>query len=444
MNENGYLRRFGGDNIALLGLFIVALFSAYLIVNSKSSVMLSEPIELPYTGLSVSVPHGNGWQSGKRWTFLNNAYTIGSSFAFNNRKPSAWALCRYRLAAATVGPQEWFEQRALEIDGRIVTTEHTETGSFVIDSAQISSAVLPINMLLGTVRLPNNHQFDIEIHENAGDVILAEETFSRMIDSIKFEGNRLSDIGADIISDLKSEEISGFLSDKKQQTFLFIDDAKRRTIGFEMVIIVAEGGENQFDIKAASMLYIRGPNAQEQIASFVSDDRFDEYTWKSEASGPDGTSSAELVLGSDGLMTVKKIGFGSLENSYRLSTAAVPDILLDFFFIKMLERSQKQARVDMVKSDGKITPTLITRVENEQESNANDDAAYVLKLDFLDGSGASEKLYLNSRMRVFERFVQLDEPYIFRDATIEQVMKEFPERAQEILESTSITRKDLL
>ncbi len=432
MNENGYLRKFGGDKIALLGLFVVALISAYLIVSSKSSIILSEPIELPYTGLSVSVPHGNGWQSSRRWTFQNNTFTVGSSFALNNRKPSAWALCRYRLAAETIGPQELFKNRALEIDGQLVTTDHIENVAFTIDCAYISNTRLPINVFLGTIRLPHNHQLDIEIHENGGDIILAEETFIRMVERVSFEGNELMDIGSEIISSLKSEGVSGFLNNQKQQSIFLIEDAKRRTIGYELFVIGNAGTENQKDIKAVSMLYLRGSNAQEQITSLSCDDKFDEFIWKSESLGPDDRSSAELVLNSDGVLTVKKFGFVSLESRYNLSKVAMPDVLLDFFFFKMFERNDRQAQVDMIRGDGRITPTLVTRIEKGQD-NIDNDAACILRLDFLDREGVSEKIYFDHDMRVFKRLVQLDEPYIFNDATLEQVLKEFPDRAQEIL-----------
>lgn len=443
MNEDGYLRKFGADKITLLSLFIIALFSAYLIVNSKSSIILSEPIELEHTGLSVSIPQGNGWQSAGRWTFRNNSYTLGSSFAPNNQRPSALALYRYRLVTETTDSQDWFKQKAMEIDGRLVSTDHIEYETFNIDCAYILNDRLGVNVFLGTIRLPHNHQFDIEIHENVGDVVLAEETFARMIKSISFKDNKLLDDGAAIISNVKSEEIRGLISNQKRQSIFLIGDAKKRTIGFEIVVVAVDVTENKSEIKAASMLYLRGPNAQEQIASYKSNGNFDEFTWKSQAFDQDGTSGAELVLDSNGLLTIKKIGFGSVENTCYPGTASIPDILLDPFFVKLLESDQQKAQIDMIKDNGKITPTLITRIENIQDDTTDNNAAYILRLDFLD-NGSSEKIYLDRDMGVFERLVQLDEPYLFKKATVEQVTKEFPERAEEILQITQNTNKNAL
>lgn len=443
MNEDRYLRRFGADNIALLGLFIIALFSAYLIVNSKSSIILSGPIELEHTGISVSIPQGNGWQGNGRWIFRNNSFTLGSSFALNNQRPSAWALYRYRLVTETASPQDWFERKAMEIGGRIVSTDHIKNETFDIDCAHILNNRLGVNAFLGIIRLAHNHQFDIEIHENAGDVMLAEETFAQMIKSISFKDDKLLDDGAAIISNVKSEGIKGLISNQKQQSVFLIDNAGKHTIGFEIVVVAVDVTENKSEIKASSMLYLRGPNTQEQIASYKSNGNFDEFTWKSQAFDQDGTSGAELVLDSNGLLTIKKIGFSSVENTCYPGTASIPDILLDSFFVKMLESNQQKAQIDMIKDNGKITPTLISRIENVQDDTTDNNAAYILRLDYLD-IGSYEKIYLDRDMKVFERLVQLDESYLFKKATVEQATKEFPERAEEILQITQNTNKNVL
>jgi hypothetical protein len=60
MDKTYDIRKIGGDKIALLGLFVVSLIIAHAIVVSKSAILLSEPITLADTGLSVSMPLGNG------------------------------------------------------------------------------------------------------------------------------------------------------------------------------------------------------------------------------------------------------------------------------------------------------------------------------------------------------------------------------------------------
>ena len=69
MNDTYRIRRPGGDKIALLGIFVVALLTARLVVALKSAIVLSGPIELTHSGLSLSMPAGNGWQSEEKWKY---------------------------------------------------------------------------------------------------------------------------------------------------------------------------------------------------------------------------------------------------------------------------------------------------------------------------------------------------------------------------------------
>ena len=59
MDKTYNIKNIGGDKIALLGLIVVSLLIARFIVVSKSVILLSEPITLTDTGLSVSMPEGN-------------------------------------------------------------------------------------------------------------------------------------------------------------------------------------------------------------------------------------------------------------------------------------------------------------------------------------------------------------------------------------------------
>jgi len=155
MDKTYDIKKIGGDKIALLGLFVLSLLIARLIVASKSALILSEPIILAHAGLSVSMPSGNGWKSEKRWKYHENAssFSLSSSFAPGSGKPTAWAHCRYLLAAETTTPQMRF-----------------------------------------TAKLPNNHQLDIEVHQIMGDAEMAELTFKRIVKSLNFESTTAEDI----------------------------------------------------------------------------------------------------------------------------------------------------------------------------------------------------------------------------------------------------------
>jgi len=181
--------KIGGDKIALLGLFIIALLIARIIVASRSALVLSEPITLTDTGLSVSMPAGNGWKSEKQWRYHENAFSLSSNFALGSSRPTAWAQCRYLLAAEMTTPQMRFEQKALEVEGQIVKMDQTKTDIFTFDWALIEKPQTPLSFIFGTAKLPNNHQLDIEVHQIMSDDEMAERTFKSIIKTLSFEDN---------------------------------------------------------------------------------------------------------------------------------------------------------------------------------------------------------------------------------------------------------------
>ena len=192
MNDTHGTRRLGGDKIALLGLFVVALLTARLIVASKSALRLSEPIRLSDAGLSVSMPAGNGWQNQKQWRRLDNdnGFMLSSSFAPGSRKPTATVICQYLLAAEPTAPQMRFEQKAVEVGAVVVRADLMQTDTLVVDWAHVTGEEMPLTLFLGTARLPDNRQLDIEVYEITGNAELAERVFKRIVNSLKFEDGR--------------------------------------------------------------------------------------------------------------------------------------------------------------------------------------------------------------------------------------------------------------
>jgi len=190
--------KIGGDKIALLGLFIVAMLIARLIVASKSALILSEPIKLAYAGLSVSMPAGNGWKTEKRWRYREDTFSLSSSFAIGSNRPTAWANCRYFLVAETATPQMRFEQKAFELEGRIAKIDQTKTDTLIFDWALIEKPQTPLSFIFGTAKLPHNRQLDIEVHQIMSDAGMAERTFKRIVKTLSFKDNQLLKVVSEI------------------------------------------------------------------------------------------------------------------------------------------------------------------------------------------------------------------------------------------------------
>ena len=433
INNVGAVREPPVHNIALLGLFIAALLMAHLIVVFKSRISFSDPIRLSQMGLSVSMPVGQAWQSDSQWQYQENMFSVSSLFPRGSDRPTTRANCRYLLSAETTTPQMRFEQMASGIDAVIAETNQTQTDTLTIDWTHIDKPEVYFSMFFGTVRLPDNRQLDIEVNQIAGDGELAERVFKHIIETLKFEDNQLLKAGTEIVAEIKSRGLDGFLGNQNRQAYFLIKDAKMRTIGFTMDVLVDSGADDQPNIQAAGLSYIRAQNSFKHATSFQCSNNLDEFVYKSEASDRTGRIGTETIMDGRGVMTVRKFQAKPDEKTYRLGPAAIPEVFLDQILMQMLESGTSQIIVDIIESGGKITPTLIAAIEVAKDLTADEDAAYAFMLELLDGRGYSEKIYLNDRKQIYLKLARQDNIYILERAEVESVVREFPEHAENIL-----------
>jgi hypothetical protein len=337
-------------------------------------------------------------------------------------------------------PEELFKQRAEDMTGSVVNTGIIRVDSLVINWARIEKPEVLLNMFVGIARLPNNRQLDIEVSESTGDFALIEEVFKSIVQSVQFDDNQLLQAGAEIVTGLKNKGINSFVDSQGRKAFFLIGDSSRRTIGFTMDVLVSYRFYEKFNIRGASLVYIRGRNAQERATSFRSDNRFDEFAWKSEVHSRLGRSGTEIILDETDIMTVEKIGEESRKKNYYLSAAAIPEVFLDELFFQVLDIDEEEIIIDLIEANGKITPTLISRIEVDDDSIADDNTAYILKLEFLDGRGFYQLIYFNEKKQSYEKLVQQEEVYVLTSTTIEDIKKGFPERAKDLPDTNKMIR----
>lgn len=445
MDDTHGIKKHEYDKIALLGLFVLSLLMAYLIVAFRSKLLFSDPIRLSQTGLSVSMPSGRSWQSDKQWNYQDNMFSVSSLFPRGSDRPTAWASCRYLLSAETATPQMRFKQRASAINAVVMQTNQIQTDTLTIDWVRMDIPELYFSMFLGTSRLPDSRQLDIEVGQIAGETEKAERIFKRIIESLKFEDNRLLKNGAEIIAEIKRRGINSFLNNQNRKAYFLIKDEKKRNIGFTMDVLVesvvnGSAPGDKPNIRASGQFYIKGQNPVDHITAFQCSNNLDEFVYNSETHSRTGRSGAEIVLDTAGVITINEFQAQLDEKSYQLGPAMLPDVFLDPLLMQMLESEKKQIIIDIIEATGKIIPTFLAVIEIKDAADADEDTAYAFELKLLDGRGFSEQLYLNDQKQVYKRLARHDSLYILERTGAENIAREFPEHAKRILRNNQMLR----
>ena len=426
--------------VAFLAIFVAALISARLIVALRSAVVLSEPIRLAHTGLSVCMPQGNGWNSAQKWEYKQDAFILFGAFAPGSSRPTASARCDYVFPNEIIDLAKRFERRQREIGGEIVEKGQIKSGLVTIDWVRIERADAWSNWIFGTAELPYNRRINIEVRESAAEVDLARDVFKAIAKSLSITDSPLIEAAATVIAQMKDKGLAGSLNNKNRQGLFLIGDWRRRIIGFTTDILIDTGGASELNIEAMGLYYTRGPFLHEEMTSFQSDNRFDRFTWKTESVAAE-RSSIEIVLKDEGLLTVTKSGEPNGASSYHTGDTAAPEVLLEQLLAQIIDCGIEEALVDVITPDARIVPIHISQIK-PQDTTADQSDPYMIKLMPLSGRGFFQLIYLDSQKKISrteqQSFERIEDRYYFNRAEPEDVAKRFPERSEFILQSDKL------
>jgi hypothetical protein len=446
--------RYGADKIALFGLLVLSLLIAQFLTTSRSAVVLSEPIGLSYTGLSVSMPSGKGWGTEKQWKYYENGFILSGVFLPVPPRPTATIQCRYLLAAPQTGVDVRFQQEAGAVDGEVAETGQLQVDTLTVHWAHIKEQQAQHTIFFATAQLPNGRQLEIELHQTTGDTDFARRAFMGIAESLKFEDTPLLAAGGQVVAQIKDKGLGEFFRppEKSSQNgaavegrrdFFLIKDADVKTIGFTMDVLAfaqqvpqAPGDStiSSMDIQLASLLYVRDKYPQEQVSIFKCENSLNEFFWKSESRSLAGATAAEITMQQGGVITVTQLSPKPGRKDYQLGPAAIPDILFGQLLSQMLDDNREEIIVDLIDAEGKIIPTVISKIRIDDVADLEGQVQFAFELKFLDGRGFYETVYLDDNRQIKKRILHQHGLYILERTDAQTILKQFPERAKYILQ----------
>jgi len=434
MNGNNRLKKLEADKIALLVLFVLALLIAQIIITTRSKLEFPEPIELPYTGLSISIPIGNGWESDKKWHYDENVFSLSSYLFIGSEKPSAGILCRYLLAPEVISPEIWFERKAAECDGVIEEVNRIQKEKLNIDWAHIENPDTLLSISLGTVELPYDRRLNIEVHQMTLETGLARKVFEQVVESLVFQANQKLDTGKEIVAKIRNEGLDSYLDIKSKRANFLIRNSRKRNIGFALEVLVDSKSTDDFNIQAASHFYLTGRDNREQRALYQGKNNIEEFVWQSQILGTTEKTYAKTVLDEAGIITIVKYSNIEIEEKrYKFGPTMIPEIFIESILSQMLQDDINEIIIDIIDSEGRIIPIYISSIEADKGIAENYDAAYVFRIDFNSEQDFFEHVCLDQKKQISRIILQQDQQYTLESTSLKNIAEAFPERADIIL-----------
>ncbi|MEE9365588.1 MAG: hypothetical protein V3W44_02780 [Dehalococcoidales bacterium] len=392
------IKKYSLEEVALLVMFAFGLLVAGLIVALRGRIDMSEPLELPHSGLAVSLPVGHGWKPPAGWSYdTANEFNLSTHLRVGNEL-AAIVHCRYFLASPEIDPEQ-------VLTGRISAErlQVVRSGQIIDDVdvrwAQAGGPGRMADTFLGIAALPHGRILEIGVRAPL-DRHLASKVFRLMVKGIVFESDELISRGVDFIRRFRSQ---GFADISQQQnavdaeSIYLIRDALDEPRGFQIETFRKNAERGDWSsIIAERIHYTVGARGQPSKSYFECTDRLDRFIWQS---GPTsrrapGAITTEIELAGDGSMRVSS-ATSSKESRYRPGDHAVAEMLIGPFTRAFLDAYENEALIDLILADGTIIPAVISTVDTSLDTEDKWGAAYSVRVRFLLGGDAYVQTYFD-------------------------------------------------
>lgn len=450
MSYKEVIRKYGADKIFLLGLFALSLVLAFWIVSSRKSIVLSKPVEIPETGVSVRMPDGHGWISNENWQQSEDALVLNSIYQPGSKSALIDANCIYRLVSFRETGQQWLG--SLGVDANEIEYGNIQTGEGELEWANIRGGQEQAGILAATMPLENGRWFDLEILYVGWEEQLAKEALNKIASSIVIEKNDLLDRGIAAVKRIKAAGLDKIINETNEPQCYLIKDTKNRDVGYSVEAVLKTAGGNGSEIHSASFAYLTSPYNLESASMFKSDADLGKFLWESETEqrkavllkrgnlviqGPTEIIKANNTLTcEEDRLTINRLENENVRFEKRISEAAIPGAIGEAVYIEMINSGVEKLIADVIFENGKIVPVVLTVQKDEQNG-------HTVKMKYL-GTNDEEETYLDENMRVTKKLLRQNIEFALEPAEVEELVRRFPERADFILQRIATMKQGKL
>ncbi len=414
--------------IALPALLVISLLAARLVMNTKTGLKMTGPVELNRLGLSVHMPSGNLWKSDEKWNYENNSFVIKSFYNIAAVLNKPYAQCRYLFAANPIPPRQRLEE--------IPSETKIETGQITSNNLVINWAIVNtsgIQIILGVCDLSAGRQIEIEVMQTSDESELAREIFEKIAKSIEFNDNGLLETGIKFITRLKDGELINSLDFNSRPSSIFnITDSHSRSIGFMLDTIAALKTDSNTVINAAEYYYLKSPSPQEQVSYFSGSPDLTQFKWQIENDSRTGKKGTEIIADGSGIVSIRRLRTGSIferrigkaaDQTVLLSKIALPEDILDTALVKFLDIDEKNMVIDVIRSDGDIIPAYIEKLPAENPDISS------IKFEWLNENSYWQQNFYDNSNKIVKIVLSLEGVYNLNRSDVNEIARLFPERS---------------
>ncbi len=393
------IRKYSLEEVALLAMFAFGLLIAGLIVVRRGRIEMSEPVELPHSGLSLSLPAGPGWERSAGWSYETSTseFSLSARLRVGNQLGGV-VHCRYLLASAETDPEQVLTERLAAATLQAARWDRIDN-DVTVHWVEAGRPGRVADTFLGVAALDHGRVLEISVRAPV-DHLLADKVFRLIAESVVFVSDEFISRGAGFVRRFRSRGLGDIIQQQKVadgESIYLINDAVGKPAGFRIETFRKSAeGSDWSSVAVERIHYTVGTRGQASKSHFECTDRLDRFIWQSgrmSRRAPHAIAT-EIELADDGSMHIRG-ATSSQELTYRPGEHAVAEILIDQVTRAFLGAYENEALIDLILADGTIIPAVISTVDVSRDTENKWGAAYSVRVRFLHGGEAYVQSYFD-------------------------------------------------
>jgi hypothetical protein len=437
MKTKAVTKKYSVAEVVLLITFAFSLLVGYYIVQKRQKISLSPPIGLDYTGVSVSIPSGEGWKSSGPWRFRENDsdYMLSAQLASRGHV-LAIVRWRYVLAPEKTTTYKLLKKRAADGGAEIIKTSHYSVGSILIEWAQATVPGGLKNVFFGIAQLDNGRTIEVDAMAPL-DIDLAKLIFRRVCNSLRYRPNDLLDKGDKFIANIKNFGAVNLVEKDTGSTWekvYIVDDSSGNTTGYSLETFNKINPPiDSMNIKLDKRKYLSYENGWvKENTFFKCNNRFDDFFMQTRLSSSDTDRRHMIVIDYSSLDGMKIVSQALSEDLVCWpGSNIVPEVLLDSILPAYIDCEYTDMMIDTVRPSGQIVPVLVSKIGPEQAKKLDPKAHYAVRLDFLD-LNRHQKILFDQDKNIIKKISSPKEAQIWLKSDRKTLLEKFPNNIENI------------
>ena len=390
--------------ISLLAIFMLGLLMAHWIVRVRSRIDLSDPIDLPGSGLSVSLPVGHGWNKTPAWQYdgTEDSMILIAQFSNPARRSRLEVRWRFVFSASAGTEQELLKQRAQKIGAVIQVFNTAGQNCPMIYAKLLLPSSLREEIWLGIIRLGHNRSLELLIRAEGVSGFLADDLLMAMYDSIQYRPTRELSDGSALMDDFL--QLQAALSQPLPEEVFLIEDAEtNKPLGYYRTRNLTFANQRQAYRTQIQQFEFNFLKVESQLWFNPAEK---DYRWKTVLRHPRTTGELiyEITPNSARQLTVSQNT--KVTKTFPQGAFFLPEPLLPALATVFLQGEPDSVVIDALSADGRVLTVRLSKIPPDRAAAKSEALTAVVRRDYLYHRNTYEELFFDASENILGKFEQ--------------------------------------